>query len=76
VMQESEIDDLIFNIPKLIAYLSQGSTLPAGTLIVTGTPSGVGFARKPPVSLKEGDVFEIEVTGGVGTLVNNFVNEK
>ncbi|RMD43565.1 hypothetical protein DV735_g1578, partial [Chaetothyriales sp. CBS 134920] len=76
VMQTSGLHDLIFSIPQLIEYLSQGQTLPAGTLIVTGTPFGVGFTRKPKVSLREGDVFSVEVSGGVGTLINHFVNEK
>ena len=76
VMQDGGIDDLIFDIPKLISYLSQSSTLPAGTLIVTGTPAGVGFARKPPVSLKDGDEFRIEITPAIGSLVNTFENEK
>ncbi|RMZ76956.1 hypothetical protein DV737_g4621, partial [Chaetothyriales sp. CBS 132003] len=76
VMQSSGVDDLIFPVPQLIEYLSQSQTLPAGTLIVTGTPAGVGFTRKPKVSLRDGDVFTVEVTGGVGTLINRFVNEK
>ncbi len=75
-MQDGGVDDLIFGIPKLISYLSQSTTLHPGTLIVTGTPAGVGFTKKPKVSLKEGDTFSVEIAPHVGTLVNTFVNEK
>ncbi|GAA6011461.1 hypothetical protein JCM10207_002627 [Rhodosporidiobolus poonsookiae] len=70
VMQESGLSDLIFPIPHLISFLSQGTTLRAGTLIVTGTPSGIGFFFDPPEILRDGDEFCVEVGGGVGTLVN------
>ena len=53
----------------LISLLSEACTLLPGDLLVTGTPSGVGFARKPPLFMKAGDVCEVEVEG-VGTLVN------
>ena len=52
---------MIFSVPYLISYLSRGMTLLPGTVLLTGTPSGVGFAQKPPVWLKPGDVFEVEV---------------
>ncbi len=74
VMQESNTDDLIFSCRKLISHLSQGMTLLPGTVIMTGTPAGVGFARKPPVFLRPGDVIEIEIDG-VGTLRNPVVAE-
>lgn len=74
VMQESNTNDLIFNCRELIAHLSEGITLLPGTVIMTGTPSGVGFARKPPVFLKAGDVVEIEVEG-IGVLRNPVVAE-
>lgn len=74
VMQESNTNDLIFSCPELVAYISDSMTLLPGTVIMTGTPSGVGFARKPPVFLKPGDVVEIEV-GGIGTLRNGVVAE-
>jgi 2-keto-4-pentenoate hydratase/2-oxohepta-3-ene-1,7-dioic acid hydratase in catechol pathway len=61
VMQDSNTKYLIFNIPKLIEYLSQIFTLKPGDIISTGTPSGVGFARKPPVFLKDGDKVKIEI---------------
>ncbi|MFG0330359.1 MAG: fumarylacetoacetate hydrolase family protein [Phycisphaerales bacterium] len=61
VMQDSTTGDMIFSIAELIEFLSQGTTLLAGTLILTGTPAGVGFARTPPVWLKPDDVVEIEI---------------
>ncbi|KAF6809950.1 fumarylacetoacetate hydrolase [Colletotrichum plurivorum] len=75
VLQESGINDLIFSIPKLVSFLSQSTTLPAGTVIITGTPAGVGLGRKPKVTLKDGDEFRVEVLPHVGTLVNVFENE-
>ena len=60
-MQNSNTKNLIFNVNKIIAYASQGTTLEPGDLIPTGTPFGVGFSRKPPVFLKDGDVCECEV---------------
>ena len=68
-MQDAPTSLMIFSIPFLISYLSAGMTLLPGTLLLTGTPAGVGFARKPPVFLKSGDVFEVEVEG-VGVLKN------
>jgi 2-keto-4-pentenoate hydratase/2-oxohepta-3-ene-1,7-dioic acid hydratase in catechol pathway len=63
---------MIFPVAELIAQLSRGMTLPAGAVIATGTPSGVGFARKPPEFLQPGDVVEAEVEG-IGTLRNRIV---
>ncbi len=63
VMQDSSTANLIFRIPQLISYLSHIVTLRPGDLISTGTPPGVGFARKPPVFLAPGDVVEIAVSG-------------
>ena len=68
-MQISNTKNLIFNIPHIIAYASQGTTLMPGDLIPTGTPFGVGFSRTPPVFLKHGDVCECEVEG-IGSIVN------
>ncbi len=73
-MQDSNTNDLIFDTRTLISYLSDAMTLLPGTVIMTGTPSGVGFARKPPVFLRDGDVVEIEVDG-IGTLRNPVVAE-
>jgi len=72
VMQDSRTDDLIFSCRKLIGYLSHQFTLFPGTVILTGTPSGVGFVRQPPVFLREGDKIEVEVEG-VGVLSNPVV---
>jgi len=76
VMQDCGIDDLIFSIPKLVSFLSQSTTLPAGTVIITGTPAGVGLSRKPPGTLKAGDEFTVEILPYIGSLVNGFVNEE
>jgi len=68
MMQDSNTDDLIFNIPQLISYLSQFMTLLPGDIISTGTPAGVGLGFKPPVYLKPGDVVELGIDGlGVST---------
>lgn len=69
VMQNSNTEQLIFSIPHLISYVSQVATLKPGDLIFTGTPSGVGMARTPPVWLRAGDVMEVEI-GGIGVLRN------
>ena len=68
-MQDSNTDQLIFKIPGLVEYLSRSITLEPGDIIATGTPPGVGFARKPPVFLKDGDVCEVEIDG-LGILIN------
>ena len=62
-MQREKTDDLIFNVPQQIAYLSSIVQLLPGDVIFTGTPGGVGMARKPPVFLKAGDVIESELSG-------------
>lgn len=69
VMQEGNTSDMIFNIPRLIAYLSEDTTLLPGTVILTGTPSGVGFTRNPPVFLSPGDFLEMTIEK-LGTLEN------
>jgi 2-keto-4-pentenoate hydratase/2-oxohepta-3-ene-1,7-dioic acid hydratase in catechol pathway len=71
-MQDSSTDQLIFKIPELVEYLSRSITLEPGDIIATGTPPGVGFARKPPVFLKDGDVCEVEIEG-LGVLINSVV---
>lgn len=68
-MQDSRTDQLIFRIPEIIEFLSASVTLEPGDVIATGTPPGVGFARKPPVFLKDGDVAEVEIEG-LGVLTN------
>lgn len=69
VMQDSNTADMIFDVPAIIEFLTADKTLPAGTLILTGTPEGVGFARKPPVWLQRGDTIEVEIEG-IGRLTN------
>lgn len=73
-MQNSSTRQLIFKSEELIAYISQVVTLQPGDLIFTGTPPGVGMARKPPVWLKAGDVVEVEIDG-LGVLRNPVVRE-
>ncbi len=73
-MQDSNTKQLIFRVDELIAYLSQIMTLEPGDLIFTGTPPGVGMARKPPVWLKPGDVVEVEIDH-LGVLRNPVVAE-
>ncbi|KAH7344068.1 hypothetical protein B0J17DRAFT_645228 [Rhizoctonia solani] len=65
----------IFTVAKTVAFLSQGTTLKAGSIILTGTPAGVGFVREPKVWLKHGDEVRTYVGGGIGTLVNKIVEE-
>ena len=61
IMQDSNTNQLIFNIPKIVSYFSHSFTLDPGDLIATGTPAGVGFSRKPPVYLNDSDVVEVEI---------------
>jgi 2,4-diketo-3-deoxy-L-fuconate hydrolase len=63
IVQDSNTDDLIFNIPFMVSYLSQFMTLLPGDVISTGTPAGVGLGFKPPVFLKAGDVIELGIDG-------------
>ncbi|MCL4190339.1 MAG: fumarylacetoacetate hydrolase family protein, partial [Thermoguttaceae bacterium] len=74
VMQDSSTRQLIFPVEELVAYVSTVCTLAPGDLIFTGTPPGVGMARKPPVWLKPGDAVEVEIEG-LGVLRNPVVGE-
>jgi len=67
--------DQIFNVKQTIAFLSQGTTLEPGSIILTGTPKGVGFIRKPPLFLKNGDIVQTWISSGIGTLINPVVEE-
>jgi hypothetical protein len=67
--------DLIFDIPTLVSYCSDWTPLVAGDVISIGTPEGVGFARKPPLWMKPGDVVEVEIDGGIGVLRNPIIAE-
>ena len=68
-VQDWNTNDMIFDVPTLISFLSGSTTLEPGTVILTGTPHGVGMARKPPLWLKDGDSVTIEIEG-IGTLTN------
>jgi len=74
VVQSASTDDLVFDVATLVSVLSEAFTLEAGDIIVTGTPSGVGLARKPPLWMKPGDVCEVELQG-LGTLRNPVVDQ-
>lgn len=69
IVQDSRTSDLIFGVTELVAHLSAGTTLLPGTVILTGTPEGVGFVREPPLYLQPGDVVEMEIEG-IGALRN------
>lgn len=71
-VQASNTSDMIFSVKQIVSYCSGNMTLLPGTVIMTGTPEGVGFARNPPVYLKSGDTVEIEI-GGIGTLRNRII---
>ena len=73
-MQDWNTDDMIFDVPAIIEFLSSSKSLLPGTVIMTGTPHGVGFARKPPVWLKAGDTVTIDIEK-IGALTNPVINE-
>jgi 2-keto-4-pentenoate hydratase/2-oxohepta-3-ene-1,7-dioic acid hydratase in catechol pathway len=73
-MQNSNTRNMIFSIPKIISYITQWVALKPGDLIATGTPDGVGLARKPQVWMKAGDVAEVTIEG-IGTLSNTIADE-
>lgn len=72
VMQDGSTSDMIFSVARLIHLMSQDTTLLPGTVILTGTPPGVGFARNPPLFLAQGDRIDIEIDG-LGRLSNRVV---
>jgi 2-keto-4-pentenoate hydratase/2-oxohepta-3-ene-1,7-dioic acid hydratase in catechol pathway len=73
-MQSAKLGDMIFSIPRVIAYLSGFTQLSPGDVIATGTPGGVGFKRDPQVFLRQGDRVDVTVEG-IGTLVNTIEQE-
>jgi acylpyruvate hydrolase len=75
LMQSDNTSNMMFPVAETIVYATQGITLEPGDLLVTGTPSGVGHARKPPVWMRAGDVCEIEIEG-IGILRNPIEDEK
>lgn len=74
VVQDGHTSDLVFSVPHLLSFLSGSTTLPAGTVVLTGTPSGVGAARTPPRFLRPGDRFTVEIEG-IGALTNPVIEE-
>ena len=74
IMQDSNTEQLVFGIPELLEYLSAVMTLNTGDVVSTGTPPGVGMARKPPVYLQPGDICKVGIEG-IGELVNECVAE-
>ena len=68
-LQDATTADMIFSVAEIISFISQGITLEPGDLILTGTPPGVGFARKPPIFLRDGDEITVEIDG-IGSLAN------
>jgi 2-keto-4-pentenoate hydratase/2-oxohepta-3-ene-1,7-dioic acid hydratase in catechol pathway len=75
VVQDWNTEDMIFNVPRLIEFLSGSTTLLPGTVILTGTPHGIGAARKPPVFLQPGDTVTVEIDG-IGMLTNPVAEEQ
>jgi 2-keto-4-pentenoate hydratase/2-oxohepta-3-ene-1,7-dioic acid hydratase in catechol pathway len=75
VVQDANTRDMIFDVADLVSVASESMTLMPGDVIVSGTPSGVGAFRKPPLWMKDGDVCEVEIEG-IGTLSNPIKNEK
>jgi acylpyruvate hydrolase len=75
VMQDSNTGRMIFDVPTIIATISEFTSLDAGDVILTGTPAGVGFRREPKVLLKDGDELTAEITG-LGALTNRMVEER
>jgi acylpyruvate hydrolase len=75
VMQSDNTDNMMFPVAETLVYITQGMTLEPGDIIITGTPSGVGFARKPPVFMRGGDTCEVDIEG-IGVLVNPIEDEK
>jgi len=76
VVQDGTTADQIFSVRQTVAFLSQGTTLEPGTIVLTGTPKGVGFVRNPPMYLKDGDKMSVWLGNGIGTLVNDVEEEK
>jgi len=72
--QKTRTDDLIFDIPAIIRHLSRGRTLRPGTVIMSGTPSGVGYFMKPQAFLKNGDIVEVEISE-IGKIRNKMAFE-
>jgi len=70
------LSDQIFNVRQTVSFLSQGTTLEPGSIILTGTPKGVGFVKNPPLYLKHGDKMAAWLNRGIGTLLNDVKEEQ
>jgi 2-keto-4-pentenoate hydratase/2-oxohepta-3-ene-1,7-dioic acid hydratase in catechol pathway len=75
LLQDGNTSDLVFGVRRLVAFVSAVFTLEPGDLILTGTPSGIGYVRVPPVGMKHGDLVEVEIDG-IGVLANPVVAER
>ncbi len=71
-VQSGNTSDMFFRVPETLSYISRAMTLFPGDVLSTGTPEGVGFARQPPIYLKDGDSVEVEIEG-IGILSNRIV---
>ena len=74
MLEDFRTSDLIFSTPQLVEYMTMIMTMEPGDVVLTGTPSGVGFAETPPRGLSDGDIYEVEIEG-IGRLRNRFRNE-
>jgi 2-keto-4-pentenoate hydratase/2-oxohepta-3-ene-1,7-dioic acid hydratase in catechol pathway len=72
--QNSGTGDLLFGVEEIVSFISQGTTLEAGTVVLTGTPSGVAMGMKEPKYLNDGDIVEVSITG-LGSVRNKMVFE-
>jgi len=73
-MQDALLSDMIFDVPRLIEYISTFTPLNPGDVIVSGTPGGVGVKRDPQIFMKEGDLVEVEIDG-IGVLTNTILRD-
>jgi acylpyruvate hydrolase len=74
IVQDASTNDMVFDVPTLISIISEAMTLNSGDIIVTGTPAGVGAARKPQLWMRPGDIVEVEIEK-IGCLANPVVDE-
>lgn len=74
VLQDGKTDEFIFSVEEIVSYLSKDTTLPKGTVIISGTPSGIGHSRTPPRYLRAGCELRISISRGIGTLANTIIS--
>lgn len=75
IRQTTNTSDLLFHVPEIVSFISQGTTLEKGTIIMTGTPAGVAMGMKEPRYLNNGDLVEVEIKG-IGRVANHMVFDK